>query len=115
MPYSREAISWLALVIALALVAPAAPETDHHEHPGITDAQPDDVGHHHGDADDHHESSNSPCHPHVVHCDCVLGVVGLIPAGSGVSRPEPAGLAPIAAALQAIASFAPPIFHVPIA
>ncbi len=42
----------------------------HHEHGDLLDAQPGQSGHAHGDSDDHHESPNSPCDHHVLHCCC---------------------------------------------
>jgi len=54
-------------------------ELDHHEHSGVTDASPSHPGHAHGDADDHHNDPDSPCHHHVIHCGCHLGEV-MIPA-----------------------------------
>ncbi len=44
--------------------------SDHHEHPGLTDAGPDAGDHRHGDSDDHHDSPQSPCHHHIAHCGC---------------------------------------------
>ena len=43
---------------------------DPHEHRGVSDAHAEDPGHGHGDPDDHHETPDSPCHHHVVHCCC---------------------------------------------
>jgi len=42
---------------------------DHHEHSNMLDA-PADGSHQHGDKDDHHDSPNSPCDHHVLHCCC---------------------------------------------
>lgn len=42
----------------------------HHEHGNMLDAVPGQAGHAHGDSDDHHESPNSPCDHHVLHCCC---------------------------------------------
>lgn len=42
----------------------------HHEHGNLLDAAPGQAGHAHGDTDDHHESPNSPCDHHVLHCCC---------------------------------------------
>ena len=61
----------LAVSIILANVSEAEGAlSDHHEHPGVTDASAGAVGHAHGDADDHHETPGSPCHHHVIHCYC---------------------------------------------
>lgn len=45
-------------------------DSDHHEHPGLTDASPGSGNHTHGDSDDHHSGPNGSCHHHVIHCGC---------------------------------------------
>lgn len=44
-------------------------DADHgHAHaPGVTHADPADAEHRHGDADDHHDAPNTPCHHHDTH------------------------------------------------
>lgn len=44
--------------------------SDHHEHPGLTDASPLSQNHSHGDSDDHHSGPGGSCHHHVIHCGC---------------------------------------------
>ena len=44
--------------------------SDHHEHPGLTDAAPGSGEHKHGDSDDHHDGPDDSCHHHVLHCGC---------------------------------------------
>jgi hypothetical protein len=75
----------IALVSASAVIAGAGVIEDHHEHAGLTDADPFAEGHHHGDADDHHDGPDSPCHHHVFHCGCTaLGAMATEPAGAAI-------------------------------
>lgn len=68
--------SMRALIAALFLISASGAEstveaqTEHHEHPGVSDMVPSAEGHAHGDSDDHHESPEDDCHHHVVHCCC---------------------------------------------
>ena len=102
------------LLFALGVFGPSIPEADHHEHPGVTDAHPDDVAHHHGDADDHHDSPDSPCHHHVIHCDCTAGLVCL-PVEEFGSELQSASVGAPTPVRLAIPPSASAIFHVPIA
>lgn len=43
---------------------------DHHEHGQLLDAHAGEQSHQHGDSDDHHNSPDSPCDHHVLHCCC---------------------------------------------
>ena len=62
----------MALVWASTTLAMSNGDTtsDHHEHAGMTDADPGDPNHHHGDSDDHHENGETDCHHHIMHCGC---------------------------------------------
>lgn len=47
---------------------------------GLVHPEPDDGSHAHGDADDHHETPDSPCHHHDLHsCADAGGAAGLLP------------------------------------
>lgn len=85
--------TFLAWSSALALLlSPAAPAderleeavADHDQHPGLGHPAGDDARHEHGDADDHHETPDSPCHHHDTHTCCAPGVT-LALAGDALS------------------------------
>jgi hypothetical protein len=62
----------LAMVLSASLATGEDLEeavADHEDHPGLIDAA-GDAGHQHGDADDHHETPESPCHHHETHLCC---------------------------------------------
>ena len=67
----------LAILVAASVLGTTLVDTeaaleraeDHHEHGSLLDA-PSDGSHQHGDEDDHHESPDSPCDHHVMHCCC---------------------------------------------
>lgn len=84
---SKLVKSSIGFVVLLSLGAAGVVEPNeelqgHHEHPGISDASTSDAGHAHGDSDDHHETPNTPCHHHVVHCCC--GHVHVMLAGNSL-------------------------------
>ncbi len=65
------AVLGIALILSASPLADTFPHDDgpdHHEHDGVSDAA--SPAHTHGDADDHHETPDSPCHHHVLHCCC---------------------------------------------
>lgn len=88
--------------------------TNHHEHPGLSDAAPDEAGHAHGDSDDHHENPESPCHHHVLHCCC--GHAHGMLAGGAASAMLPEAAERIVEQLSHVheATFLCQPFHVPI-
>ncbi len=67
----------LAILVAVSVLGTTLVDTeaalerteDHHEHGNLLDAPADGI-HQHGDEDDHHETPDSPCDHHVMHCCC---------------------------------------------
>ena len=83
--YIRFLMVALFAVSSLALSAEVQETgSDHHGHPSGSDGAVSDPGHSHGDSDDQHDTPESPCHHHLMHCCCVHGPAL---AGSGPSIP----------------------------
>ncbi|MBI4563791.1 MAG: hypothetical protein HY716_03740 [Planctomycetes bacterium] len=71
--------SALALALILATSGSdhaelAAAVADHDHHLGLGHPAEGEGNHYHGDADDHHETPDSPCHHHDTHTCCPSGV-----------------------------------------
>lgn len=67
----------LVALVSIALAASRPPfdpalnvDHSHEDHPGLVGVAGDHPGHQHGDADDHHETPDSPCHHHQAHLCC---------------------------------------------
>ncbi len=71
-----KSLAWVcALALVLSTSVPAGTElpeavADHGHHPGLGHPAEGEGNHEHGDADDHHETPNSPCHHHDTHTCC---------------------------------------------
>lgn len=69
-PQVQALIAALFLVCASGVESMVEGQSEHHEHPGVSDPVSSLEGHSHGDSDDHHESPEDDCHHHLVHCCC---------------------------------------------
>ena len=88
---------------------------DHHEHPEVSDAREGEGSHSHGDADDHHETPDSPCHHHVVQCCCAHSHVLYQVGANGLKESRVAlRIDPFTVELNSDPALKS-IFHVPIA
>ena len=89
--------------------------SDHHEHPGLTDASPLSQDHSHGDSDDHHAGPGGACHHHVIHCGCAHVHSALPFPALGVAGPVISDRVNIAQMFSAATIALQNIFHIPIA
>ncbi len=111
-----------ALVIALFFISSLAmtevteeADSDHHEHPGLTDASLSSETHTHGDSDDHHSGPTSSCHHHVIHCGCSqVQTIAAFPL-LGVAVPVISHQVSSIPLLSQINLVPKNIFHIPIA
>lgn len=111
-----------ALVIALFFTSSLATtevteetDSDHHEHPGLTDASPTSQNHAHGDSDDHHSGPSGSCHHHVIHCGCShVQTIAAFPL-PGMAVPVISHQVSSLPLLSQISLVPKSIFHIPIA
>lgn len=88
--------------------------SDHHEHPGLTDASPGSDHHKHGDSDDHHSKPNGGCHHHVIHCGCSHGQPMVASSVSGAEVQVTTGRISTPALLRQADLDPKNTFHIPI-
>lgn len=89
--------------------------SDHHEHPGLTDASAASEHHKHGDSDDHHSGPNGGCHHHVLHCGCSHAQPMALFAASGVAAQTTTDFISTPPLISQVNLDLKNIFHIPIA
>lgn len=110
----------VAALVAGALVGSASTSNQTLEEmrghqPGVVHPHPDDASHAHGDADDHHESPDSPCHHHDLHSCADAGPsLGLLPDGALVISRISERFVPAETA-RVLEPTTHTLFHVPLA
>jgi len=90
---------WILLLsVALVLAGGVPADSEDHgafetegAHAGMLHVPDDHHGHAHGDADDHHETPDSPCHHHEDHACCSSGPAVAMVAETG-TLPEWTGI-----------------------
>jgi hypothetical protein len=121
--YSRAMFKGVAWVCAAALLASAAAPrdidlleavADHDHHPGLGHPAEGDGDHAHGDADDHHDTPDGPCHHHESHTCCATVVILALETTSTLEPCDGAVRVRPARVRASLRTFVVELMHVPL-